>query len=232
LGPETAPTGPNEAIRGAPLVHCLAADVVLRHAAGARVLDVGGAVPLVVKLTTDRAASVESTALPDDGGRLPHNDAAFDMAVCLRSLPFLDPDSARSEARAAAIVSELARVVAPGGVVLIDIDNPQSLRGAFFGVRYAMKALEAGPLVVDTQDGPNRFDTLGRFVGHLPQSLELIRVHGLQVLAAHHELHRAPLLGGLLARAEWWVRDLGLTRRFGAHLLLVLRKLSGPVAGQ
>jgi SAM-dependent methyltransferase len=192
---------------------------------GAHVLDVGGAVPLLADLVGPRAASFQVTDLPPGDAPLPFEDGAFDVTVCLRSLPFLDSDSARSEARATAIVAELARVTAEGGAVLIDIDNPQSFRGAFFGVRHPMKALETGPLVVETDDGPNRFDTLGRFLRHLPPGLELADLHGLQVLAAVPDIHNTPVLGALLGRAEWWVRDLGLTRRFGAHLLLVLRKV-------
>ncbi len=231
-GPDARPADGEGVIDPPPLLHRLAADVVLRHVTGARVLDVGGAVPLVTRLTRERAASLLTTPLPPPGGTLPHDDGAFDVAVCLRSLPFLDGDSTRSEAAAAAVVAELCRVVTTGGTLVIDIDNPQSLRGAFFGVRHPMKALEAGPLVMATENGPNRFDTLGRFLRRLPASLELADLHGLQVLAALPELHRTPLLGKLLTRAEWWVRDRGLTRRFGAHLVLVLRKLSGSCVPQ
>ena len=37
-----------------------------------------------------------------------------------------------------------------------------------------------------------------------------------------------PVLGRVLARLEWWGRDQPLLRRFAAHLLLILRRLTPP----
>jgi hypothetical protein len=207
----------------------LAAEVVLRHAAGRRVLDVGAAVPRVATLVRARAATF-ATATPDEAGRLAVAPASFDLAYTLRTLPYLDPDPVVSLARAEMLVSELAIAVAPGGFVVFDLDNPQSLRGALHGVRNpgrVASVVRAAPVVVQTPAGPDRFDWLGPFLRRLPRFLEVCHVHGIQVLAATPELYRAPLLGQLAARAEWWLRDLAIARRFGAHLVVVARRTAG-----
>jgi hypothetical protein len=88
-----------------------------------------------------------------------------------------------------------------------------------------MTAVERGPLVVDSDRGITRFDTLGRFKRMLPESLHLSRLHGLRVAIHMPGLLRIPLVGRLLEAAEWFARDRSLFNAFGAHLLVELRKI-------
>ncbi len=67
--------------------------------------------------------------------RLPLRSESFDVGLILHTLPHLGFDATSSEAMARWLLGEAARVVRPGGVVLVDIANPRSLAGVVAGVR-------------------------------------------------------------------------------------------------
>lgn len=216
------------------LVERMAAELVLRHATGRRVLDLGRGAPRVTDCVAPRAASqvvVDAVDLGRSGSvRLPLPDASFDLVYCLRTLPHLGHDAESSEQAATSALSEVARLLGPGGTALVWIDNPLSLWGALHGLRRPARALERGPLVVDSSRGLTRFDTLPRLLRMLPPTLAMTGLHGLRVVTLAPPLLAVPLLGRLLSRAEWWCRDRALVRRLGAHLLVELRRVSrrGP----
>jgi hypothetical protein len=83
-------------------------------------------------------------------------------------------------------------------------------------------------MIVGDRYGLTRWDTLRRFRRFLPPELEFVRVHGLGVTIPHDATLRIPLLGRLLGRLEWWLRDMGVVRRFGALLLVELRRIHRP----
>ena len=221
--PVHAPSVP-ESGRAHDLVTRLTCEIVLRHATGARVLDVGGAMPGLHEPLRARAASLQVVPLPPLGEPLTLPEAGADLVLCLHTLPYLASRAAPSEARAGELLHAMAAGLRPGGTLLVDLDNPQSLRGAYYGVRHLARAMEAGPLVVDTPSGPDRFDTLHRFVSLLPENLDLEDLHGVHLLWSPRDLLATAGMGRVLEAIEWRARALPVVRRFAAHLLLTLRR--------
>ena len=216
------------------LVEHLTGDVVLRHVAGRRVLLLGERAKRIEAWTAELAASIET--LPDEvvlaGGPLPHDDASFDVVLCLRTVGRMEVPAEPGQDPARRLFAEVARVLDARGQFLVDFENPRSLRGSYYKVRNPKTVIEPGPWLAETAVGLTRFDTLGRFLRLVPPTLSLTDFYGVQVLIPAPHALALPLVGRLLAALEWRARDNGLLRHFGAHVLCILRKLSGPVPGQ
>lgn len=225
------------------LLDRLAADVVLRHATGRRVLDLGRGAPEVADWVADRVDRLTVVDAVDLGRgatvRLPFPDASFDCVYSLRTLPHLGHDGPSSEAALVSTLGELGRVLAPGGVAVIQLENARSPIGLFYELRKLGSHLRPGrerdpaapkgrgfdgPLVIDSPRGVTRLDVLSRVVEHLPPTLVPVDLHGLRIVTASPHLLAVPLLGRVLARLEWLLRDQPLIRRLAANLLLVLRR--------
>ncbi len=218
------------------LVEALAAEIVMRHATGNRVLDFGHGSPRVTDWVAPRASqhSIIDAVDLGRGGEVsvPMPDATFDLVYCLRTLPHLGHDAETSDQAARSALREIARLLGPGGVALVQIDNPMSLYGAWHGLRRLAKALERGPLVFDSPRGLTRFDSLPRLLGMLPSSLNMTNVYGLRVVAVTPALLALPVIGRIFERMEWWARDRPALRRLGAHLLIEVRRLSRLPPGE
>ena len=156
------------------------------------------------------------------GGR---RDASFDLVYSLRTFPHLGFDTDSSERLAAGLLREAARVTADGGTVFVQIANPRSLRGLIEGIRNPITVVSRRRMILGDRYGLTRWDTLPRFLRFLPRELEFVRAYGLGVLIPHSATLQLPLVGRVLTRLEWWLRDLSVVNRFGAQLLLELRRL-------
>lgn len=212
----------------------LAGEVVLRHSVGRATLDLGHGAPRVATWVRPRAASLTVVDAVDLGRgaeiRLPWRDRSFEVVYSLRTLPHLGHDERSSEAAARGLLAEIRRVLTPGGVALCQIDNPRSLWGAYHGIRHPGAVIERGPLVVESDRGITRFDTLRRLVDMLPPGLTLTEHHGVRVFTAWPRVLDIPLVGRMLEGLDWFARDRALLRGFGAHLLAVLRRLDSLAA--
>jgi SAM-dependent methyltransferase len=116
------------------LSQALVGDAILRHVAGRRVLDLGNGSPEIARWVRPLSASLDTVDLrlcTTDAGeiRLPQADARYDVVYSLRTLAHLGHDEASSDLGVRSLLAEAARVLVPGGVVLVDINNPRSLRG-------------------------------------------------------------------------------------------------------
>jgi SAM-dependent methyltransferase len=236
--------------RLATLLDRLAADVVLRHATGRRVLDLGRGSPRVADWVADRVERLTVVDAVDLGRgasiRLPLPDASYDCVYSLRTLPHLGHDQDSSEAALDSALAELGRVLAPGGVAVIELDNAHSPVGILRGLGHLGSSwrpgkgrrgsgpsglgLDGRPLVIDSPRGLTRLDVLSHVVERLPPTLVPVDLHGVHVAIASPHLLAVPLLGRLLARLEWLLRDQPLIRRLAAHLLVVLRRPSALTA--
>ncbi len=211
------------------LVQALVGEAILRHVGGRRVLDLGHGAPEIAQWVRRSCSSVTVIPLAEldqdgDALQIPAADAAFDAVYCLRTLPRLGRDEASSLAMVRSLLAEAARVTAPGGLLLLEINNPRSLRGLVHGIRHPITVVATGSLVLsDERHQVTRYDTLGRLLELAPAELELVRVYGIRVLVPISRVLGVPLLGRVLAAGEWWARD-NFLRHFGAHLLAVLRK--------
>lgn len=216
------------------LTQALAGEAVLRHVAGRRVLDLGHGAPEITQWARRVASSVSVAPLAEldqDGDTLqiPAADAAYDAVFCLRTLPHLGHDEDSSLALLRSLLQEAARVTAPGGVMLLEINNFRSLRGLAYGIRHPITIAASG-VVVDGGHHVTRYDSLGRLLKLAPHELELSQIYGIRVLVPISRILSLPLVGRVLAAGEWWARD-SFLRQFGAHLLVVLRK-PDPNAGR
>lgn len=225
-GPQRADR-PSDRLSG--LAQALVGDAVLQHVAGRRVLDLGHGSPEIAQWVRPVSASLDTVDLrlcTTDAGeiRLPQADARYDVVYSLRTLAHLGHDEASSDLGVRSLLAEAARVTVPGGVVLVDINNPHSLRGLFYGIRRPITLVAAGKVVhADARNHVTRHDTLTRLLRVAPPVLDTIAVYGVRVLVPLARALQIPVLGRILAAAEWWARD-SFLRGFGAHLLVVLRK--------
>ena len=210
------------------LAQALAGEALLQHVAGRRVLDLGEGSPEIAHWVCPIAASLDTVDLrpcTDEAGeiRLPQGDARYDVVYSLRTLAHLGHDEASSDLGVRSLLAEAARVTVPGGVVLVDINNPRSLRGFFYGIRHPITVVATGSVVLaDAQHRVTRHDTLARLLRVAPATLEPVAVYGIRVLVPIARALQIPVLGRLLAASEWWARD-SFLRGFGAHLLVALR---------
>lgn len=212
------------------LVDALHGEIILRHATGRRILDLGGGAPEIARWVAEVAASlqvVEARYLrPADDGSLAVDapDGWFDVVLCLRTLAHVGGDEATSTTAARSLLAEAARVVAPGGHVLVDIENPRSLRGLALGIRKPITVVRSN-VIVDDDHRLTRYDTPARLADLTPPELERVTLHAARTLVYSSTALELPLIGRVLAGAEWWARDRAFVRSFGANLLVVLRRL-------
>jgi SAM-dependent methyltransferase len=211
------------------LLDRLMGDIVLRHTPGRRVLDLGHGADAITGWVSTRAGSLRVVDAIDLGRtsdvRLPFADGAFDMVYSVRTLSHLGYDEQTSEQAARSALAEVGRVLSVGGTALVQIDNPRSLWGAYHGIRNPRTAIERAPLLVESDRGVTRFDTLSRFMRLLPPTLTKTDVHGIRVFLPLSQLLSVPIVGRWLERLEWLARDRAPFRAFGAHILVVLRRL-------
>ena len=212
------------------LVDALEGEIVLRYATGRRVLDLGHGSPEIARWTRRVCESLTTSARErwrdEEGGGLHISvpEEAFDVVLCLRTLPHLGKDAASSPQAASSLLEAAARATVPGGHVLVEIDNPRSLRGLALGVRNPITVVRGANVIMDDDHVLTRYDTLPRLCELAPPGLEFETFFASRILVPFATTLQIPLVGRLLAAAEWWARDQALLRHFGAHLLVVLRK--------
>jgi ubiquinone/menaquinone biosynthesis C-methylase UbiE len=146
-----------------------------------------------------------------DAMALPFPAAAFDLVTVAFGLRNI-ADTSRG-------LAEMARVCAPGGVVLAEFYNPYS-------VRYLAKKLGGAHKISETRTEAEvytRFDGPAEVRAMLPDTLSLEGFRGVRVFTPVAKAVSIPLLGGLLARAEHLALGSPLAR-FGGFLVAVLRK--------
>ncbi len=145
---------------------------------------------------------------------LPFDDGEFDLSYSFKVLAHVE-DIGRA-------LSEMARVVRPGGHVLAEFYNPWSLRGLV--KRWKPPTRIASH--VDDEAVYTRYDTLDDIRGYLPRSLRLVDVRGIRVLTPVSAVHRVPVLGALLGQLEERAARTPGLRRLGGFLVTILRKES------
>jgi SAM-dependent methyltransferase len=146
---------------------------------------------------------------------VPLPPASFDLVYSMKVLAHVPPI-----ARAAA---ELARLVRPGGHLLLEFYNPWSLR-------YLAKRLGGpGAIAAGTTEGDvyTRYDTAARARTYLPPELEVVGVRGVRVVTPTSKVFAVPSLGRLFSWAEHAACDAPLLRHLGGFLIVIARKRGG-----
>jgi ubiquinone/menaquinone biosynthesis C-methylase UbiE len=117
-------------------------------------------------------------------------------------------------------LAELARVVRPGGHLLLEFYNPLSLR-------YLAKVLGgAAPIAEGTTDRDvyTRYDTISTMCSYLPADVEFVGVRGVRVVTPVSQVYRVPVLATLFEKAERMACDLPGLRNLGGFIIVIARK--------
>jgi SAM-dependent methyltransferase len=211
------------------LIDELELELVRKHGAGRDVFEAGCGTGLLLR----EAARVARSAVGLDLSRgmlapararglrvmqgsltdVPLPSASFDLVYSMKVLAHVPPIE-----RA---VAELARLLRPGGHVLLEFYNPLSLR-------YLAKRLGGpGTIASDgTTEGDvyTRYDTAARARAYLPPELELVGVRGVRVVTPTSRVFALRPLGRLFSWVERASCDLPLLRNLGGFLILIARK--------
>jgi SAM-dependent methyltransferase len=143
---------------------------------------------------------------------VPLPSESVDLVYSMKVLPHVPP------IREA--LSELTRVVRPGGHLLLEFYNPWSLR--YLAKRLGGPAPIAG--ATTDRDVFTRYDTVAAARAYLPADLSLVAVRGVRVVTPTSSVFRVPPVGKLFAAAERALCELPLVRNLGGFLILVARK--------
>ena len=214
------------------LIDELELDLVCRYGAGKDVFEAGCGTGLLLREAAlvarsavgldlsrgmlrparDRGLKVVQGSLTD----VPLPSASFDVVYSMKVLAHVPPIEQA--------VAELARLVRPGGHLLLEFYNPLSLR-------YLAKRLGGpGKIAGDGTDESHvytRFDRLDRARSYLPPGVELRAVRGVRVVTPSSHVFAYPPLGRLFAWAEHAACDAPLLRNLGGFLILVAQKTGG-----
>lgn len=206
-------------------------DLVCDLAAGREVLEIGCGTGLIL----ERLASVASRAAGIDlspgmlelarqrgldvyeanATELPFDDASFDLAVSFKVLAHVE---AIGDAMA-----EMARVVRPGGRIVAEFYNRDSVRALVKRLK-PKSPIGADGTARDT-DVYTRYDRLAELKALLPPTLRLDRVDGIRIASPAALPFNLPVVGPLWTAFE---RALSRTplRYAGGFLVLTLERTS------
>ncbi|MDQ3037990.1 MAG: class I SAM-dependent methyltransferase [Myxococcota bacterium] len=209
------------------LVDRLESDIVLEHAAGARVLEVGCGTGLVleriapfaahavgVDLSAGMIAKAHARGLDVVRGSataLPFADASFDVVYSFKVLAHV-PAIERA-------LAEIARVTKPGGHMLLEFYNPWSMR---YVARRLAGARRIGREHTEA-DVATRWDSPRAIRRMLPEGAELLDLRGVRIVTPAAFVHRIPLVATLFASAELHASRSPL-RTLGGFLVAVVRR--------
>jgi SAM-dependent methyltransferase len=213
------------------LIDELELDLVRRFGSGKDVFEAGCGTGLLLReaakfarravgldLSRGMLGPAQSRGLDVVQGSLTHvplPSASFDLVYSMKVLAHVPPIEDA--------VAELARLVRPGGHLLLEFYNLVSLR-------YLVKRL-GGPLPIadgtTEKDVFTRFDTADRARSYLPADVELIGVRGVRVVTPSSRVFAYPPLARLFTWAERAACDAPVLRNLGGFLILVARKRGG-----
>ena len=117
-------------------------------------------------------------------------------------------------------LAEMARLVRPGGHLLMEFYNPLSLR-------YLAKRLGGPARISDgttDHDVFTRYDTLEKARSYMPPGVQVVGVRGVRVFTPTSKLWSVPGLGALFERAERLACDLPGLRRLGGFMIVIAQK--------
>jgi ubiquinone/menaquinone biosynthesis C-methylase UbiE len=141
---------------------------------------------------------------------LPLPTASVDLVYCMKVLAHIPPIEKA--------LAELARVVRPGGHLLLEFYNPYSFR-------YLAKRLGGpGKIAAGTTESDvfTRYDTAAKARSYLPPDVEVIGVRGVRVLTPTSKVF--DVAPRLFTWAEQLACDAPGLRHLGGFLILVARK--------
>ena len=209
------------------LVDALTVDLVRRYARGRDVLEVGCGTGLILKeVARDarRASGVDLSAgmlrrargrgLPvaqGDATAIPFASESFDVVCSFKVLPHV------RDLKAA--LAEMARLLRPGGHLLLEFYNRRSLR-------FLVKRLKSPTPVADGVSDAEvytRYDNLESFAAALPPGIRVVATRGIRIATPAAFVHNLPVARGVFGALERALCDSPL-RRFAGFVTVVARK--------
>ena len=142
---------------------------------------------------------------------LPFEDNCFDLVYSFKVLAHV-PDLPKA-------LEEMARVTRPGGKLVLEFYNRDSLR---YLIRRLRPAGTIGPNTTE-EDVYTRFHQLHELRAMLPACLQIEEVHGLRLATVVPQVFKLPLVGRLWASLEDLLARSPL-KRYGGFLILVAGK--------
>ncbi len=149
---------------------------------------------------------------------LPFADASFDMVCSFKVLAHVE--------QIGLAMSELARVLRPGGFLCTEFYNTRSLRYLIKRLKQPTQIAAADPAIHDEQVF-TRYDSLDSVKSYLPSCLQVETVYGLRVLTPLPALHKVPVVAPVLQQLERTAAELPGLRGLGGFMLVVARKAPG-----
>ncbi len=145
---------------------------------------------------------------------IPFASASFDTVCSFKVLAHV------ADIRGA--VEELARVVRPGGRLVLEFYNRRSLRGLRWRVKMLVGGERTGAGTAET-DLFTRYDDLASIARYLPDGVSIEAVRGCIVFAPAALCFRVPLVGQILTRLER-MASASFLARYAGFVTVVLRK--------
>jgi ubiquinone/menaquinone biosynthesis C-methylase UbiE len=193
------------------LIDDQAAAIVRRYSADKDVLEVGCGTGLVLQRVAPHARTAVGDVKEGSATALPFADASFDLSYSFKVLAHI-PDWD-------ACMREMVRVTRPGGLLIFDIYNRNSLR-------YLIKRL-TGPRSTSKEFAEDaistRFWTPAEAAARLPAGTRIIDRFGIRVTTPHPIFARLPIVGHLHNRLEWALMDTPLAALAGFYVLVLER---------
>ncbi len=210
------------------LIDDLEVDLVRRYGKGASVLEAGCGTGLILERVSRFAGEAWGFDLSpgmlakarERGLRViqasvthvPFADNHFDVVYSFKVLAHVPP------IREA--IAELARVTKPGGYMLLEFYNSES-------IRWLVKRLKPPTRISDrTTDHEvfTRYDNIRTIKSYLPDDCHLVTLRGVRVVTLTAALYKLAPVASLLTQIERRVADLPVFRRLGGFLIAVVQK--------
>jgi ubiquinone/menaquinone biosynthesis C-methylase UbiE len=208
------------------LLDDLEAGLVVRLSGGGDVLEAGCGTGLILERVRPFCRSVTGVDL--SGGMLrkarerglnvvqgsitdiPLKDASFDVVCSFKVLAHVE-DITRA-------MSEMGRLVRPGGVLIAEFYNPNSIRGLMWKLKPAGKVATG----VHEKNVYVRFDTPEKARSYVPAGFTVEGERGIRVVTVVPQAHKVPWLGTALRALESELAD--PLARYGSFYSVVARK--------
>jgi ubiquinone/menaquinone biosynthesis C-methylase UbiE len=146
---------------------------------------------------------------------LPFPDESFDVAYSFKVLAHV-PEIHKA-------LAEMARVVRPGGTVVVEFYNRHSIRGFRWLIKNVLGGESTGERQRETELF-TRYDSVHDMIGYLPANTALHSIRGAIVVTPAAVAMRVPGVAALLRWIERLVTASFLAR-YAGFVILVLRRL-------
>ena len=211
------------------LIDNLQLDQVRPYCRDANILEVGCGTGLLLKETAKLArgaigvdispgmlAVAEARGLnviEGDATALPFDDGQFDLVYSFKVLAHVE--------NIGQALTEISRVLTPGGVAVLDFYNRASLR-------YVLKRLKRPTAVghhSNDEEVFTRYDRLSDVRSYLPSSLRLERVSGVRTFTPTALVHQVPMICTMFERLERYASHSDRLGRWGGFMIVRLRRM-------